>query len=35
MTGYTTAGVGCSSLPIRYNCPPEIVLFELKRGEMI
>jgi hypothetical protein len=32
MTGYTTAGVGCSSLPIRYNCPPEIVLFELKRG---
>lgn len=32
MTGYTTAGVGCSSLPIRYNCPPEAVLFELKRG---
>ncbi len=32
MTGYTSAGVGCSSLPIRYNCPPEIALFELKRG---
>lgn len=29
MHGYTTAGIGCSSLPIRYNCPPEIVLIEL------
>jgi uncharacterized protein len=29
MHGYTTAGVGCSSLPVRFNCPPEIVLIEL------
>lgn len=30
MQGYTTSGVGCSSLPIRYNCPPEIVLLNLR-----
>lgn len=29
MQGYTTAGVGCSSLPVRFNCPPEVVLIEL------
>ncbi len=29
MQGYTTAGAGCSSLPVRFNCPPEVVLFEL------
>jgi hypothetical protein len=29
MQGYTSAGVGCSMLPIRFNCPPEIVLIEL------
>jgi predicted MPP superfamily phosphohydrolase len=33
MRGYTTSGVGCSSVPVRFNCPPEIVLFELRRGE--
>jgi len=33
MRGYTSAGVGCSSVPVRFNCPPEIVLFELRRGE--
>lgn len=27
--GYTSAGVGCSSLPIRFNCPPELVMVEL------
>jgi hypothetical protein len=32
MQGYTSAGVGCSALPIRYNCPPELVLFRLRRG---
>ena len=32
MTGYTTSGIGCSALPIRYNCPPELVLFRLLRG---
>ena len=32
MRGYTTAGIGCSSVPVRFHCPPEIVVFELKRG---
>jgi predicted MPP superfamily phosphohydrolase len=32
MHGYTTAGVGCSTVPVRFNCLPEVVLFELKRG---
>jgi uncharacterized protein len=29
--GYTSAGVGCSMLPVRFNCPPEIVIVELSR----
>ena len=29
LQGYTSCGVGCSTLPIRFNCPPEIVVFEL------
>ena len=29
MQGYTSAGVGCSSLPVRFGCPPEIVMIEL------
>lgn len=29
MKGYTSAGVGTSMLPVRYNCPPEIILVEL------
>jgi predicted MPP superfamily phosphohydrolase len=33
MQGYTTAGAGCSSLPVRFNCPPEVVLFELRKTE--
>ena len=32
MHGYTSGGVGCSSLPIRFNCPPEVVMIELHRG---
>lgn len=32
MQGYTTAGIGCSALPVRYNCPPEVVLIELFVG---
>jgi predicted MPP superfamily phosphohydrolase len=32
MIGITSAGVGCSMLPVRYNCPPEIVLVELSRA---
>jgi predicted MPP superfamily phosphohydrolase len=35
MHGYTTAGVGCSSVPVRFNCPPEIALFQLKRAQPI
>jgi hypothetical protein len=31
LQGYTSAGVGCSTLPIRYNCPPEVVILELRR----
>lgn len=31
LQGYTSCGVGCSTLPIRYNCPPEIVMLELRR----
>jgi len=31
MQGYTSAGAGCSMLPVRYNCPPEITLIELAR----
>ncbi len=27
--GFTTAGAGCSLLPVRYNCPPEVALVEL------
>lgn len=27
--GYTSAGIGCSLLPVRFNCPPEITLIEL------
>lgn len=29
MHGYTSAGAGCSGLPVRFNCPPEITLFEV------
>ncbi len=32
MQGYTSAGAGCSMLPIRYNCPPEVVVIELRRA---
>jgi predicted MPP superfamily phosphohydrolase len=32
MQAYTSAGIGCSMLPIRFNCPPEIVLIELRRA---
>lgn len=32
MHGYTSAGVGCSLLPVRFGCPPEIVIIELARA---
>ncbi|MCL4694371.1 MAG: metallophosphoesterase [Candidatus Hydrogenedentes bacterium] len=31
MLGYTTAGIGTTDLPIRYNCPPEASLLTLAR----
>jgi uncharacterized protein len=31
MQGYTSAGVGSSALPIRFNCPPEITLHHLQK----
>jgi uncharacterized protein len=29
MQGYTNWGTGCSTVPVRYNCPPEIALLKL------
>ena len=34
MTGYTSSGVGTSAVPVRFNCPPEIVLFTLRKKRM-
>jgi len=31
MQGYTTSGAGSSGIPVRFNCPPEIVLLTLIR----
>jgi uncharacterized protein len=28
--GYTSVGVGCSIVPVRINCPPEITLHHLQ-----
>ncbi len=33
MMGYTSAGAGVSGIPLRFNCPPEITVFELMRGD--
>jgi uncharacterized protein len=32
MEGYTSAGVGSSVVPVRFNCPPEITLHHLRRA---
>jgi len=32
LRGYTSAGVGASLLPVRFNCPPEIVVIELRQA---
>lgn len=33
MPGYTSSGTGSSGLPLRFNCPPEIVLHYLVRAK--
>ena len=33
MTGYTSRGAGTSGMPVRFNCPAEITLITLNRGE--
>src|SRR3954451_4111530 len=33
VTGYTSVGAGTSLLPVRLNCPPEITLHRLRRGQ--
>jgi predicted MPP superfamily phosphohydrolase len=30
MHGYTSGGIGCASLPVRLNCPPEVVVLTLR-----
>ena len=35
MHGYTSGGIGCSSLPVRLNCPPELVLITLRRSDSL
>lgn len=30
--GYTSAGIGTSAMPVRFNCPPEATIIELRRG---
>jgi len=31
MQGYTSSGIGTTQVPVRYNCPPEVVVFELRK----
>ena len=35
MVGYTSVGAGSSILAVRLNCPPEIALHHLRRGDPI
>ena len=35
MQGYTSAGAGTSIAPVRFNCPPEITVHELRRMYLI
>lgn len=30
MHGYTSTGAGCSIVPVRFNCPPEVVIHRLR-----
>jgi hypothetical protein len=34
MQGYTSVGTGSSVVPARFNCPPEVTLHRLTRGEI-
>ncbi len=34
MLGYTSTGVGTSAVPVRFNCPPEVVLFTLRNTKL-
>ena len=34
MQGYTSRGSGASVVDVRYNCPPEVTLHELVKGEV-
>ncbi len=33
MWGYTSSGAGSSMVPVRFNCPPEVVRLTLRRGQ--
>jgi len=32
LQGYTSAGVGCSMVPVRFFCPPEVTIHTLSHG---
>lgn len=32
MVGYTSNGAGVATIPIRFNCPPEVALIVLRQG---
>ncbi len=32
MAGYTTAGIGATDVPVRFNCPPEAALLTLRKA---
>jgi predicted MPP superfamily phosphohydrolase len=33
LQGHTSCGLGCSTVPARFNCPPEAVILELRRSK--
>lgn len=33
MQGYTSGGLGCSALPVRLNCPPEVAVLTLRTAQ--